>query len=434
MTTYFQPISATKLLPKLALGGLARQQVLDGCLDTIARAEPFVCALAARLDEAAARAHTTAARGPLHGLGVLVKDIFDTHDLPTEYGSPIFKGYRPQGDAAMVSLLKRAGAVVIGKSVTTELAYLQPSRTRNPAVTTRTPGGSSSGSAAAVAAGYVAFAIGSQTAGSTIRPASYCGIAGYKPSFGALPTFGMRCFSQTLDTVGFFAAGVADLAYLAAMLMGDVPPVDTPDATLTFGVPDTYPWIAPSDSAQAALEAAIRAIERAGGHVRRVRFGKWMDSMMSAHATIQGHESVLSLGLPIAGHENQLSPLLRDYLALSAEIPAFDYRMALAEAVFARRVHLPELFRGLDALLTPSAPDEAPPLDDANTGDSAFNRAWTLLGPPCVSVPGLIGGHGAPMGVQVIGHRHQEARTLAAARFVETAIQRHAGHAALQSC
>jgi Asp-tRNA(Asn)/Glu-tRNA(Gln) amidotransferase A subunit family amidase len=430
MSKYFQPASATTLLPRLSLGAKPRQEVLSGCLEAAERAEPLVHALAARVDENTLRARIDAARGPLQGMPMLVKDIFDTHDLPTEYGSQIYRGHRPQADAAMVSLLRRAGALVIGKSVTTEFAYLEPSVTRNPADMARTPGGSSSGSAAAVAAGYVPFAIGSQTGGSTIRPASYCGIAGYKPSFGVLPTDGMRCFSWSLDTVGLFAATARDLAYLASVLLGDAPPVDVPDTDFSFGVPEAYPWLSAADSALEALEATVRAIERAGGHVRRIRFGPWMESLMSAHATIQGHESVLALAQPLAGREPELSELLRSYLAQSAGVTALDHRSALAEAAFARQVHLPDLFRGLDAVLTPSAPDEAP-LGHTSTGDSAFNRAWTLLGTPCVSVPGLRGRHGAPMGVQVIGHRYQDARTLAAATFVERALRRHAADAAL---
>src|SRR5215208_816898 len=215
-------LSAVDLARRIERGELSSAAVVDLCAQAIAAREPEIGAFTA-LDIEAARRNAQAsglARLPLRGLPVGMKDIFDTVDFPTAYGSPIYAGHRPKADAAVVAMVRRAGGIVIGKTVSTEFASLQPAGTRNPRNVAHTPGGSSSGSAAAVAAGMVPIATGSQTGGSVIRPAAYCGIAGYKPSFRLLPTIGMKCFSWSLDTVGLFAASVADVAFATAAISG----------------------------------------------------------------------------------------------------------------------------------------------------------------------------------------------------------------------
>ncbi len=425
MTALYQPISALTLLRQLEGNEQARRHYLRECLARMHALDPQLNALTAVTDEASLLAASDAAHGPLGGLPVLLKDIIDTRDLPTAYGSAIYQGHRPAADAAVATLLRRQGAALAGKTVTCEFAYMAAVPTRNPSAPARTAGGSSSGSAAAVAAGFAPFALGTQTGGSTIRPAAFCGIAGYKPSFGMLPTAGIKCFSWSFDTVGLFAAGVRDAAYLAQALSGQRLAVPSPlPGAPVFGVPDSYPWGAPSANAARALASAIRAIERAGGTVRPLRLAPWMAALADAHATIQGYESSRTLGYEYDRHRDQLTSKLRDFLARAGAIDTGTYLAACAQAEAARG-QCNDWFGGIDALLTPSAPDEAPE-GLATTGDPVFNRNWTLLGTPCVSVPGLHGDHGAPLGIQVIGRRGDDARTLASAAFVENALLRHA--------
>src|SRR5215813_5662122 len=213
-------LSALELVRQIEAGALTPRAVIDHCAETIAKRDADVGAFVALDVEAARERADRLATLPLRGLPIGVKDIYDTADLPTEYGSAIYAGHRPKADAAMVALIRRAGGVVIGKTVTTEFASLEPGRTRNPHNLAHTPGGSSSGSAAAVAAGMVPIALGSQTGGSVIRPAAYCGVAAFKPSFRLLPTVGMKCFSWSLDTVGLFAADIADVAFATAAISG----------------------------------------------------------------------------------------------------------------------------------------------------------------------------------------------------------------------
>jgi len=421
-TDYYRPRSALALLARAGAASRERGRLMHEALERVGQAEPAIRAMTAVASRTAAVAAAEAADGPLAGLPVAVKDIFETAAFATCYGSPIYAAHRPVADAAIVTMLRRLGGVVIGKTVTSEFAYMAPTATRNPCDLGRTAGGSSSGSAAAVAAGYAPFAIGSQTGGSTIRPASFCGIAGYKPTFGLLPTAGMKCFSWTADTVGLFAATVRDVAWLGAALTGrefaggEAPALDG----VVLGVPDDWPWTPPSDNASAVLETAIRAIGRAGGQVRRVRFAPWMARMTEAHETIQCYEAWRTLGFEYDRHRDALTPMLAGFMARAARVDAASYAAACAALEHARDA-LAEWFGDVCALLTPSAPDEAPD-GLASTGDPAFNRNWTLLGAPCVNVPGLRGARGGPLGVQVIGRRGDDARCLAVAAFVERAI------------
>ncbi|HKB53618.1 MAG TPA: amidase [Ramlibacter sp.] len=388
-------------------------------LAALRAADSDLHAFAALLDDTAVQG---AAAGPLGGRWVAVKDIFDTADLPTGYGSPIYAGHQPGGDAALIGIIRRAGGIVIGKSVTTEFAFLEPAITRNPAAPGCTPGGSSAGSAAAVAAGLVPLAVGSQTGGSTIRPASYCGVVGFKPTFALLPTAGMKCFSWSLDTVGLFARRVADVALFAQALsggrIGELP--QRPAGQRVVGVPDAYPWGELSASARQALQRGAAALRQAGAKVVPVALPSWAADAFTNHDAVQGWETVRALACEMATANDRFSPLLRDYLAGALKMTDAEYAAAQAKAAAARAA-CAHWFDGVDVLLTPSAPDE-PPQGYGSTGVSTFNRAWTLLGTPCVSVPGCTGVTGRPMGLQLIAPAGQDRLCLAAGAQLEEAL------------
>ena len=361
--------------------------------------------------------------GPLRGIAVGIKDIIDTSDLPTEMGSPIYRGFRPRADAPAVMLLKQAGATVAGKTTTTAFAANDPTATLNPRNTEHTPGGSSSGSAAAVAAGMVALALGTQTGGSVIRPASFCGVAAIKPSFRLLPTVGVKCFSWTLDTVGLFAAGVEDLAQgLSAM---------TGRAELKLGAAIESPRIgvvtqdfagAPELAGAEALRIAVLAAERAGATVRELALPDIVAEAWRIHPTLQDFEAHRALAWEYRTRHADMPPLLRGRLDESVGILPADYDAARSVANRARKA-LRGMFDDFDALLTFSAPGAAPK-GLASTGDPRFNRLWTLMGVPCVNVPGHVAEGGLPVGVQVIARFGNDAGALAAARFVEEAVRR----------
>jgi Asp-tRNA(Asn)/Glu-tRNA(Gln) amidotransferase A subunit family amidase len=371
--------------------------------------------------DGAARA---AAEGPLRGIAVGVKDIVDTADMPTEMGSPLYAGWRPKADAPVVTALRKAGATPIGKTATTAFAFLDPAPTRNPRNTGHTPGGSSSGSAAAVAAGMVPLAIGTQTGGSVIRPASYCGVAAIKPSFRLIPTVGVKTFSWALDTVGLFAASVADVAYALAAVTGRGElRIDgrTGNAPRIGVVIQDFAGDPEPDSA-AAIDKAARLAERAGAAVHRVALPAVCGAAWGIHPNIQDYEGRHSLAWEYARHRGALPPLLRQLLDNAQAINAETYDEARSIAHRARGA-LDDVFADVDVLLTFSAPGPAPKTL-ASTGSARFNRLWTLLGNPCVNVPGIASGSSLPVGVQVIAPFGRDARALLAARFVEEALAR----------
>jgi Asp-tRNA(Asn)/Glu-tRNA(Gln) amidotransferase A subunit family amidase len=417
-----QAASARQTAALIESGAVAPDELARATLARIADDDrtlgAFVSTLAA--DDAAAQARSL--RGPLAGVPVAVKDIFDTRDLPTAYGSPIYAAQPARVDAAIVSALRRAGGLVIGKSSTTEFAYLEPTATLNPRAPGRTPGGSSAGSAAAVAAGLVPLALGTQTGGSVIRPASYCGVVGYKPSFGWLPTAGLKCFSWSLDTVGLFARDVADAAWFAQALSGRVLALDAGAAQAPFvvGVPESYPWDAYSPNARAAVALACSVLQAAGIETRFCTLPPWAGKAFDAHAVIQGYEAWRCLRWEFEEHAGQLSPLLRDYLTGTQAVTPGDYEAA-QELTRQARADAQAWLEGFDVLLTPGAPDEAP-VGYASTGPSTFNRLWTLLGLPCINVPGAVGDHGAPMGLQLIAPLGADARLLAVAQRLQDAL------------
>jgi len=418
-------LAALDLACRIEAGELTPRAVLELCAEAIAADEAKIGAFVALDLAAAARAveDPRLAAMPLRGLPVGVKDIFDTADLPTQYGSRIYAGHRPRGDAAVVAMVRRAGGLILGKTVTTEFASLVPAGTRNPRNLAHTPGGSSSGSAAAVAAAMLPIALGSQTAGSIIRPAAFCGIAGFKPSYRQIPTVGMKCFAWLLDTAGLFGAGVADVAFAAAAITDRDLRVDRgAPAPPRIGLVRTHLWPQASAVMHGALEAAARAAQAAGATVTELTLPPILEEAYGAHGTIQDYEAFRALAFEYDHHRDEIGQPLREQIDRAEAITAEEYDAARRTATRARQA-LPDLMRVHDVILTPSAPGAAPH-GLGSTGNPAFNRLWTLLGTPCVNVPGLHEGE-LPLGVQIVGRFGRDRLTLEAALFLERAIARH---------
>ncbi|WP_426442664.1 amidase [Bradyrhizobium genosp. P] len=360
--------------------------------------------------------------GPLRGIAVGIKDIIDTADFPTEMGAVLYRGHQPRADAPVVMALKRAGATVIGKTTTTAFAANDPTATVNPHNHSHTPGGSSSGSAAAVAAGMVPLALGTQTGGSVIRPASFCGVAAIKPSYRLLPTVGVKCFSWTLDTVGLFAAGVRDVAAgLSAMTNRPELLVPAHVAAPRIGVVTQAFAGAPEASGAAALKKAARAAAQAGANVRELEMPEIIAEAWRIHPIVQDFEAQQSFAWEYGQNYDAMPPLLRGRLDESKGGTPAHYDAAMDVTLRARQV-LAAVFDEVDVLLTLSAPGAAP-AGLASTGDPRYNRLWTLMGVPCVNVTADIAEGGLPVGVTVIGRFGADAWALAAASFVEDALR-----------
>jgi len=420
-------LSALDLVRRIDAGELKPRDAVELCAEAIAAREKEVGAFVALdLDAArrAAQAPGLTAR-PLCGLPVAFKDIFDTADLPTQYGSPIYDGYRPRADASIVAMTRQAGGVSLGKAVTTQFASLVPSPTRNPHNLAHTPGGSSAGSAAAVAAGMVPVAFGTQTAGSVIRPAAFCGVAALKPSYRLIPTVGVKTVSWHLDTVGLFGSGVADVAFAAAAVLDRDLRVDrAAPAAPRIGFARTHLWPQASAEMTNALETAARIAAAAGARVSELALPPIMEQAYAAQHSIQDYETVRALAFEYERHRELIDPLLRGQLDAGAKISADDYDAARRTASRARQM-LADAMADYDVILTPSAPGAAPKGLSA-TGNPMFNRLWTLMGAPCVNVPGL-SGNGLPLGVQIVGRFGRDKAALEAALFLEQAIKRKAG-------
>jgi Asp-tRNA(Asn)/Glu-tRNA(Gln) amidotransferase A subunit family amidase len=426
MSAIWLQTTALEALAAIRRGEVTAAELMRQTLAAIAVHDPKILAFASLIDEhAAVRAASSAAGSGtalLGGLPIGLKDIIDTTELPTAYGSALHSLVPARVDAALVGVIERAGGVVVGKTATTEFAFLNPAPTRNPAAWDRTPGGSSAGSAAAVAAGVLPWAVGSQTGGSTIRPASYCGVVGFKPTFGQLPIHGFKPFSWSLDTVGLFARTVGDVAWLGQALSPSLQVIERMiPKPWVVGVPVSYPWADCSPSAALAIETASRIWASAGATIKPIELPAMVAELFEAHGVIQGWEAVRALHPEMRRSPQGLSSILRDYLLESETVT--DEAYATAQALTQRcRPVLTDWFKSqCDVWLTPSAPDEAP-LGLGSTGSSNFNRVWTLFGNPCVSVPGARGVSGAPMGVQVIGPPGADCLVLQAAQSLESAL------------
>jgi amidase len=359
-----------------------------------------------------------APRSALHGIAVGVKDIIDTCDMPTEYGSPIYAGHRPKADAACVALLREAGAVIMGKTITVELAAFHWAPTRNPHNLAHTPGGSSSGSAAAVADFMVPLALGTQTGGSTIRPAAYCGVLGYKPSFNLINRAGVKPVAESQDTVGLFGRSVPDVALLCSILSGcPAPDLDRKDVTPPRIGLCTMAWPTTLQPAMAkAMDDSTARLARAGARISECALPRPFEASFLAQRKMNDYEAWRALSYERLVHANQLSSTLSARLKGAAQCTFDVYRDAQA-VISGCRALLDGIFAKYDVLLTPSVPAEAPE-GLTNTGDSTFIRIWTAFHNPTVNLPVFRGEKGLPMGLQVIGPIGEDHRTLGCAEWI----------------
>jgi len=416
-------LSALDLARRVEANEITPEGIVDLCAAAIDARENDVGAFT-YLDVAGAKksaADKHLATLPLRGMPVGLKDIYDTYDMPTEYGSAAYKGHRPASDAASTSMLRRAGAVILGKTVTTEFAHQQTGKTRNPHNLEHTPGGSSSGSAAAVGAGMVPLATGSQTAGSVIRPGAFCGVAAFKPSYKLIPTIGMKCYAWSLDTIGLYGAGVADVAFAAAAMSGRDLRVDrAAPSTPRVALIHTHIWAEASADMQKAIGITARALEAAGASVKEAMLPPLLEDAWRAHRTIMLYEAARSYAFEQDHKRDLLGPKTRDMLdeAGKVSVDAYDDARRIAKRA---RLALADLMADYDVILTPSAPGAAPHGIDA-TGVASFNWLWTLMGTPCINVPGLTDGAGMPLGVQIVGRFGRDRAALEAALFTERAL------------
>jgi len=404
-------------------GHLRPVDLVQACLDRIATREPLVHAWA-WLDPAAALAAAQALegqpiRGPLHGVPIAVKDIIDTCDMPTECGSPIYRGRRPSADASCVALARRAGALVLGKTVTTEFAYFAPGPTANPHRLLHTPGGSSSGSAAAVADGMVPVGFGTQTAASVTRPASFCGVTGYKSSLGEFSLAGIKPFAASFDSLGSLTRGVVDAQWLRWALLGEQQAIDAACLTAPprVGLCHTPWWDQAAPDCQQALDSVARQLSAQGARVSAAELPGHFVGLAQVHKTIMAYEAARSLAFESDRHHDALSPQMRQLLAEGLQVERAQYLAALETGAAARR-EFSDWRQRWDIVLAPSAVGEAPAGLSA-TGDPLFSRMWTLLGVPTVTLPLGRGATGLPIGAQLIGAMRGDDHLLACARWVE---------------
>ncbi|MBI4190483.1 MAG: amidase [Betaproteobacteria bacterium] len=396
----------------LAESCLAQVERRDGEVQAWAHVEPALVLAQARACDREPR------RSPVHGIPIGVKDIIDTADMPTEYGSPIYRGHRPRWDAACVAMWRAAGGIIMGKTETVEFAVRHPARTRNPRNLAHTPGGSSSGSAAAVADCMVPVAFGTQTGGSVIRPAAYCGVVGYKPTFNLIPRAGVKPVADTLDTVGLIARTVRDVALAFTVLTdgGTLQFESITEREWRIGFYRTPFWERLDAASASALERLASGLSRSGAKVEEAVLPDGFDLAWSAQEKINEYESYRALAYEREFFPALLSATLRERLAKGAQCTLDEYLSARSSiAQLQGRLH--DVFSRYDVLLAPSATGEA--LEGlSNTGDALFNRGWTALHVPVVTVPIGCGVKDLPIGAQVIGPFGGDARTLAFAERV----------------
>ena len=412
-------ISILALRARIARGELSAEDAVRRALDAIAEKEEAIGAFVT-LDREGALAAARTATGPLAGIAVGVKDTIDTADMPTEIGSPIYRGWRPKADAALVMMIRGAGASIVGKTTTTAFAHSDPTATRNPHNAAFSPGGSSAGSAAAVAAGMVPLSFGSQTGGSMIRPASYNGVAAMKPSYRLLPTAGLKPYSVSIDTLGLFAATVPDVAFaLSAITRRDFAPLGRKPrigvTRQTFAGP-------PAPECEAALHKAIGALSAQGIAVTDLADPPEFATAWELHPLLADMEALDALAWEWKTQRPLMPPKLSKALqwAETSSIAQFDDARHAGKRA---RIAAHDFFKEIDAVISYSAPGTAPALSENATGHAAYNRLWSLLGTPCINVPGCRAPNGMPVGVQVIARFGQDATALSVAAMLEAALR-----------
>ena len=416
---------ATTARRKIAEGIFTASDYLNACLDRIAEREASIGAFThIAAENALARAASADAQFPtrtLHGIPIAIKDIIDTHDMPTEHGSPIYKGSIPPSDAACVAMLRRAGAIILGKTVTPEFAAVTPGRTANPHNIKHTPGGSSSGSAAAVADFMAPAAIGTQTVGSTVRPASYCGVVGFMPSHQILPVQGVKVQAGSLDNLGILTRSVADVALVANAILGsDALHAEALTVSPRIGFCPSPHWPQAQDSTRQVMTDAIALLEKAGATVEEVNLPASFDDTLPAHWTILAFEFSRAMAFEYEVNRELLSPRLVDLLNRGFATPFAEYLDAYAITVARRRQFAP-IIANYDVLLTPAAAGEAPEGLMAPS-DLLFQRFWTVLHVPAITLPGFTGPHHLPIGIQLIGPHLADLKLLRSAAWIESAI------------
>ena len=414
-------LSAADAIAALGAGTLSAEALMQACLDRAEERRDVKAWIWLDRERALAEARNAdrAGRpGLLAGLPIGAKDVIDTADMPTQHGSPIYRGNRPFADAACVALLRLAGGAVMGKTVTTEFANRFPGATVNPHNPAHTPGGSSSGTAAAVADFQVPAALGTQTGGSTIRPAAFCGVVGYKPSFGEFTRSGVKLQCSNLDTLGILCRSVDDLPPLrAALLAAPLHGIDHAAAAPRIGLCRTPAWERADAATQGLIEATATRLAAAGARVREVSFASQFADILDHHRRVFYFEAARNYAYEYEQHHDLVSAVLRDtVLTPGRAIPLAAYVEAI-EVGEAFRRHLDDIFADVDVLLTPSATGEAPE-GLGSTGDSSFNAIWTLAWTPCVTLPAGSGPKGLPLGVQLVGPRFRDEALLDAASWV----------------
>src|SRR6516162_2010427 len=416
-------LAATTLVRLIEAGELTAEAVVESCLARIAEREPVVRAWAHLAGEAAlAKARERDRSGKktlLNGVPFGLKDIFDSADMPTTYGSPIYVGCRPANDASAAALPRAAGGILLGKTVTTEFANAHPGPTTNPHDPSFSPGGSSSGSAAAVADFMVPLAIGTQTGGSVIRPAAYCGVVGFKPSFGLFPPAGMRINTEALDTVGIMARSVGDIAlFRAAMMAIPYAPPAMPESAPRLGLCRGPHWDEAQPEGRAVLEAAAERLAAAGAVVSDTEAPPESADSDERQTTLGSFEGPRNHMPELYRHEALLSARLRETkIARGRKLSLAAFREAWRGAERARAAAR-EWAGGFDAILTLPAPGQAP-RGLASTGSAVFNALWTQLWMPCLTLPAGHGPDGLPVAIQLVGRRHDDAKLLEVGLWVE---------------
>ncbi len=406
---------------------LERIEAIDGTVRAFAHIDPaHVIAQAQALDELRRNGQPI---GPLHGIPIAVQDVIDTGDYPTELGSPAFSGRRPLHDATVVAKLRAAGAIILGKTVTTELGFSYPGATRNPRDPQRTPGGSASGSAASVAAGLVPIAVGTQTAAGVIQPASYCGVFGFKPGHGMVSRAGVLPLSRALDHVGVLARTLDDIALVLDVIAGhdpadgDTRPIAAPAFSAVLAerppLPPRFAFVRTPYWEQAdadTQESFEQLVARLGDAAQEVALPDQFRNASDLHRAILSADMAHNLGGAVAKAGDTASQELRDQLAEGRKVSAVAYLAAMKDARL-YGVGLAEVFNIYDAIITPAAPGVAPLGLDA-IGDPAFGKLWTLIGLPSLSLPILQGENGLPLGVQLVGPAGDDARLMRSARWL----------------
>lgn len=419
-------LTATEIVQGIAAESITAEAVMRACLDEVALRDKEVQAWIhiepEKAIEAARQADRSASKGVLQGVPFGVKDIIDTVDMPTQWGTPIHAGRTTDRDAACVALSRKAGGVLMGKTVTTEFANRRPGPTRNPHDITRTPGGSSSGSAAAVGANMVPLAIGTQTTGSTIRPSSFCGIVGYRPTWGEHRLMGVMEASGSLDTLGICCRSVDDVALYRDVML-DIPhePVADVPASPRIGFCRSHIWPQVAPHTQKLMEDAVEELKRAGARIVDVDLPADFEELTHAHRWISSFEFARTFAWEMQNHHDKIDEQIRANRIADGIGGDFDHYISRIELAEKLRLKMDDRWTDYDVIVTPGATDEAPVGWNAFAGADLY-KMWTVLHVPTLTLPVFIGPNGMPIGFQLIGRRHRDRQLFAYSKWAWQAL------------